>query len=883
MTHQKTRRFFLFFKKPASFLLLCCCIAFLPAQAQQLFQKNIQLKYSKGTLLEVIQELQQNQGITFSYDESILPKKLLKFDKKDWQLRKLLKAIETQVPIEFRYLNEQIILRKNKKAKINFSGTIKVDGEQVPGAAVYVPALNIGSATDANGYYSLLLPPGRYTSVFSFIGHQRENRTLDLNDDTSLNINLYPAIDPLGEVVISAPQNNEFDLLKTVQPGVHQIDIQQVKDMPMFVGETDVFKGIQALPGIQNAHMGTSNFSVRGGGYDQNLILLDGVPIYNTAHALGFFSVFNTNALQSAQLYKGGLPAQYGGRLSSVLAMKTREGNQERIQVKGGLGLISSNLAVDGPIGKKVTFMVAGRYGYPSLLLNSLNKPGTFVSPGTFINTTGNEMNFFDLNAKVNIKFNKNNQVSITTFGARDRFQSQVILEDNAYDWNNMGGVINWLHRFNPRFTSNVKFFYSQSDYSYQQKFKNENFRFSNGIQQQGLKADFNYQFSSHHQLNFGVALTHMYLDPGKQEFFDENNTLTIQTALDTRQVLEGGVYFDHQFSWKKWQFNYGLRLSTFNTLGSGWQRMYDENRNWTGSKPFGPGQVMHEFHGLEPRASVRYSLNSNASLKASYTRTYQYLHQVGNASIGLPTDFWLPISNNIEPSFADQYALGYFFTFGNKATYQFSTEAYYRHSHQVIDYLDNAQLFMNEAIETQINAGEEIAYGLELMLEKKKGKLKGWLGYTLAKIERNIPGINNDQAYAPAYDRRHNITLNATYDLTKRWRIAANFQYMSGAGTTIPVGEFIFDNQVFNYYSARNGHRLPDFHQLNLSLILRSKQQKRWQGEWVFGVNNVYNRANVFSLSRPQTQIGKVHIHRQFTQMSLFGLMPYISYNFKF
>ncbi|OJJ23506.1 hypothetical protein BKI52_03850 [marine bacterium AO1-C] len=858
-------------------------MALLPAQAQQLLQKNIQLKHSEGTVLEIIQDLQQNQGITFSYDENSLPKTPLKFAKKGWQLRKLLKEVESQAPLEFRYLNGQIILRKKKKAKINFSGTIKVDGEQVPGATVYVPELNIGSATDANGYYSLLLPPGRYTSVFSFIGHQKENRTLDLKDDTSLNVNLYPSIDQLGEVVIKAPQRPQLDLLKTVQTGVHQIDIQQIKDLPMFVGETDIFKGIQALPGIQNSHVGTSNFSVRGGGYDQNLILLDDIPIYNTNHTMGFFSVFNANAIQSAQLYKGSLPTQYGGRLSSVLALETREGNSEKIRVQGGIGIISSNLAIDGPIGKKATFMVGGRYGYPSLFLNMINKPGAFASPATFLSSTRNEMNFVDLNMKVKLKLNKNNQLSITAFGAKDRFKSQVILQDNIYDWSSVGGVINWQHRFSPRLISNIKYFYSQSQYAYQQKPDNENIRWSSSIQQQGFKADFDYQFSSHSQLNFGVALTHLYLNPGRLESLDENDDVILFSSLNTKQAVEGAIYLDHQFSWNKWRFNYGLRLSSLHNLGLGTEPIYDNNQNIVGAKLALPGEILSQFYGLEPRASVRYLLNPNASIKASYGRTYQYLHQLGNATIGFPGDAWLPANSNVKPRFADQYALGYFLNFGHEATYQFSTEAYYRHSHRVIDYLDNAQLFMNGAIETQISTGEEVAYGLELMLKKKKGKLKGWIGYTLAKIERKTPGINNDQVYAPVYDRRHNLSLNLTYDLTKRWRIAANFQYMSGAGATIPVGEFIFNNQVFNHYSERNGHRLPDYHQLNLSLILRSKEQKRWQGEWVFGINNVYNRENVFSLSRPQTQIGSRYINRQFTQMSLFGLMPYISYNFKF
>ncbi|HAS40937.1 MAG TPA: hypothetical protein DCS93_10675 [Microscillaceae bacterium] len=882
MNHQIKRGLHLLLKRASLFLLLCCCVALLPAQGQQLLQKNVQLKQAEGTLLEVLQELQQHQGVTFSYDESILPKKPLKFDKKSWQLRKLLKAIEAQLPIEFRYLNEQIILRKNKKGKVNFSGTIKVDGEQMPGATVYVPELNIGSATDANGYYSLLLPPGRYTSVFSFIGHQQENRTLDLSDDTSLNVNLYPSIDQLGEVVISATQNNEFDLLKMAQTGVHQIDIQQVKDMPMFVGETDIFKGIQALPGIQNSHVGTSNFSVRGGGYDHNLILLDGVPIYNTAHTLGFFSVFNTNALQSAQLYKGGLPAQYGGRLSSVLTLTTKEGNNEKIRVQGGIGVISSNLVVDGPIGKKVTFMVGGRYGYPSLLLNTINKPGAFVAPA-FVSSTRNDMNFVDLNAKVKFKLDPKNEISITAFGSQDRFRSQIILPENTYDWYSVGGVINWKHRFNARLVSNIKLFHSQSHYANHQKSNLENTRWSNSIEQQGLKADLSYQFSANHQLNFGVALTHMHLNPGKLETLDENDDLVRYEKLHTKQPVESGIYFDHQFSWKKWQFNYGLRLSSLHNVGIGRERVYDNDQNLTGEKFYRSGEVMSEYYGWEPRASIRYSLNPNASLKASYTRTYQYLHQVGDASIGLPTDFWLPANRNVKPRFADQYSLGYFWTFGNEATYQFSAEAYYRQSHRVIDYLDNADLFMNDAIETQISTGDEVAYGLELMLKKKKGRLKGWLGYTWAKVERNIPGINNNQTYAPNYDRRHNLSLNATYDLGKRWRIAANFQYMSGAGITAPVGEFFYNNQLFNFYSTRNGHRLPDVHQLNLSIILRSKQQKRWQGEWALGVNNVYNRANAFSLSRPQTQIGNVHIYRQFTRMSLFGLMPYISYNFKF
>ena len=882
MNYPRNQEFFHhFWKKLTSFLMLCFFIATLPAQAQQLLQKKVQLKQSDNSLLEIIQELEQTHGITFSYDESALPKVRLKLDKKYWQLKELLKAIEGQVAVEFRYLNGQIILRKKKKTKVNFSGTIKVDGEQIPGATVYVPELNIGSATDANGYYSLLLPPGRYTSVFSFIGHQQENRPLNLDQDTSLDVNLYPSVDPLEQVVISASQSKTIDLLQTMHTGQHQVDVQQISRMPMLGGETDILRGMQTLPGIQNATPGTINFSARGGAYDQNLVLLDGIPIYNTAHSLGFFSFINPDAIDQVTLYKGHIPAKYGGRLSSITNMQTSNDEVEKFSLKGGIGLLSSRLAIHTPLGKRVSLRVAGRIS-TSGIINLFPQPTPDINTPPVNRIHNTVSDYTDLVASILVKPTEKDRVKLTSILSRDTFEGADVILGQTFNWQSKGFALNWQRKFSSSLQGDFNLHYSRLDQGYAfddlTRDYNIGYQWQAGIEQMGGKMNFGYLFSPQSELAFGADFTKHHFRPGKTQ----ESIGIVDVSLADRHSLESGLYVIHRLDLTpKLKVNYGARVSGFYNIG-GVRYVYDEAQNLIESQNFAVGKWMDAFIGFEPHFSLRYRFNHQTAVKFSYSRHYQYLHQVNNSAVQLPTNIWLPANNNLKPRFVDQLSLGYFQKLDKKERFEFSAEVYARWMHRVTDFRDNADVVLNDRLATEVSTGTGQALGLELMFRKKGKKLNGTLSYTLSKVVFRIPGIHQGASYAPRYDRPHNLSLNLSYELGRRWRIASNFTYMSGALTTLPQGWFVLNNRLYNYFTKRNDFRLPHFMQWDLNFTLKSKQRRRWQGEWSFGVTNVLNRRNPLAVFRDQSRHNPVKGNR-FVNLYLTGWVPYVSYQFKF
>ena len=883
-----------FWKRLISFLTLSVLLMGLPAQAQQILQQKVSLPQTERSLLEIIKKLEKSHEITFSYDESVLPKTRLKFDKKDWQLRNLLKAIEAQVPIEFRYLNRQIILRKKKNTKVTLSGTIKVAGQQLPGATVYLPELNIGSATDANGYYSLLLPPGRYISIFSFIGHKQENRTLQLKDNTLIDVNLNPSINQLGEVVVSASQKNQIEVLKTTQMGVHTVDIQQLHRMPALIGETDVLRSIQTLPGVQNATPGTVNFSVRGGTYDQNLVLLDGIPIYNTAHSLGFFSFVNPDAIDQVTLYKGNIPARYGGRLSSITDMQTSNDLVKKFNLAGGIGLFSSRLSINTPLGKKVSLRLAGRIS-TNALINLFQTPSKDLTqpPSNRIHNAVSD--YTDLVTSVLIKSSERDQVKLTAILSKDEFEGVELFADQKFNWKSTGLAINWQRQFNSSFTGNFNLHYYHlnqgytSESSFSVRSNNDfitrtfgrngvTYQWQGGIDQIGGKVDFTYRISPKSQLNFGSDVTRHRFRPGEILGGQGLDDFT----LPNYHSLESGLYVMHRLDLTaKLRINYGARVSGFYNVG-GNRYVYNAAQNLIETQSFGTGELMDAFFGFEPRVNVRYQLNSNTSLKASYNRNYQYLHQVNHSSVQLPTNIWLPANNNIAPRFVDQFSLGYFTKLDKEGKFDFSVEAYLRLMHQVIDYRDHADLFLNDDLTTEIHTGTGQAYGLELMLRKKGKKLNGALSYTLSRVEFEIPDINQGNSYVPRYDRTHNLSLNLSYELGRRWQVASTFTYMSGASITLPQGSFTINNESYHYFTERNAFRLPHFMQWDLGITLKSKQKRRWQGEWSFGVTNVLNRRNPLTVYRNQG-FNPNSNNSRFLNMYLAGWLPYVTYRFKF
>lgn len=885
-------------KKSGSLLLWCLLIAILPLQSQHLYQKNIQLKRTNGTIQDFLEELNELYQINFSYDENILPKKKLNLDKTSWQLQDLLQNLTQKTYISFQYINGQVVLKKNGKVRI--SGTIKeqAEGEHLLGATVYIPELNIGSVSDDKGHYQMVVPPGKYTSVFSYIGHQSLQQKLYATQNLSLNVSLYPQIDALQEVVIQSPKEEGINLISTTSMSTHTLSSAKIKSLPMLAGEPDVLKSVQWLPGTQNATVGTTNFSVRGGNYDQNLILFDGIPIYNTAHAMGFFSTINPDIVQNIRFYKGALPVKYGGRLSSVVAITGRNGNPEKFQLSGGVGISSSRLTMEGPLGKRASFIIAGRHGYPgdaaSKLLNGPFPEKLFVR-------------FQDVHAKFNIRLNKNNQLNFSAFTTKDESYDEFkypsglsfsrsigfvainhIFEYKNYDWSSFGGALTWTHQYTPRLNSQLKLFVSNLDNGYvfdkpatASNYTNQKYyQWEANLQQVGTTLNFNYKLAAKNSFNFGIFATRHHFQPGR---FAQNDLLS-EASASTKRALEAGIYVDYQwYLGTKWYIQSGARLSGFYNLGEGMHYTYNAQREVVTSTKFKAGSIINSAYGIEPRLLLRYSLNTNASLKFSYLRSYQYLHQVSSSAIALPSDVWLPTDNNIQPRFADQVALGYAYQFGKNKQFTLSSEIYYKKTHGTLDYKDNAQLLSNEHIINQLRVGTNDSYGLELMLAKNKGRFTGWVSYTLSKSENHIPGINQGKAYAPRFDRRHNLLVVASHTLGKRWLISANYSYMSGAPITAPRGQFISDNHIYNFYTERNSYRLPDFHQLSLNVTLKSKQRKKWQGEWIFGVTNLYNQQNPVAIVGTHISWRHSSGNGSFMNMNLLGLIPSVTYNFKF
>ncbi len=850
----------------------------LSVQAQQIFQKNIQLQRTQGTLSDFLKDLSHDEQINFSYDETILPATIFQLNRKHWVLQDFLKQLEKQSNIQFKYINGQILLKRASKKTLSGIVKSKNDGEQLIGATIYVKELGVGTTTNAYGFYSLTLSPGEYTIIYSYIGYHTMAKKLYLEENTRLDVHLVSSIDALDEVVVRAPEEDELGHFKNIQMSAHKMEIAQIKSIPMLAGEADVLKSIQYLPGIQTANTGTAGFSVRGGGYDQNLILLDEAPVYNISHSMGIFSIFNTDAIKNINIYKGNIPAKYGGRLSSVVDIRMKEGNNQRFSLNGGIGLTSSRLTVEGPIGKEVSYIVSGRYGYLGFTANQLASYFSSLNPQSASFGKNNEISFYDFNAKINVKLNENNQIYLSTYIGNDHFFNDVVFENNTLDWGNQTATLRWNHVFNPRLFSNFTLIYSNFDYAYVINNDVRNFKWSANFKQIGTKIDFDYFINPQNTLAFGGFATRHQFSPGIITPLNDSSVVK-PFSLDVRQAIESGVYLSHHLKiGQKLSVKYGARFSAFHNIGDGNKYTYDQEFNLVNQESFASGEVMHQSFGLAPRVGFKYQLNRYSSLKASYDRTYQYLHLVSNSSVGLPTDVWLPVDNNVKPRIADQVALGYFRGFkGGK--YGFSAEIYHKWLTQVIDYKDNADVFLNENIATQIRSGNGQAYGIELLFEKKKGKLSGWVSYTLSKVQRNIQGVNNNETYSPRYDRRHNISLVAAYDLSKRWQLSLNYAYMSGIGITVPQGVFVTNGKPYNYYSPRNSFKLPDFHQLDIGVKLKSNQKKRWRGEWTFGVTNAYNRENALTLYIQHQENAKTNIYKLF----LFGLMPSIQYNFKF
>lgn len=752
------------------------------------------------------------------------------------------------------------------------SGHIKDEktGEDLFGASVLIVEDNTGTVSNEYGFYSISLPKGKYTLRFTYLGYQTQFHSLELTKDQTLDIRLKPVLENLKEVEVRAERADAN--IRAPEMSTVKMDAKAIQRIPALMGEVDIIKAIQLLPGVQSVSEGSSGFSVRGGSPDQNLILLDEATVYNPSHFLGFFSVFNNDAIKDVKLYKGDLPAQYGGRLASVLDVRMKDGNMKNFGATGGIGLISSRLTVEGPIIKDMTsFIVSGRRTYADLFLPLSNDE----------NVQDSRLYFYDFNAKVNHTFNERNRLYLSGYFGRDIFKNPF-----AYmKLGNATGTARWNHLFSKKLFSNFSFIYSQ--YNYGLGTANEDdpnsFLWTSTLQDYQVKGDFTYYLNTNHTLRFGISSTLHWFDPG-HAMGTGSESLFTEYALEHARSLESGLYVSNdQNIGGNLVLKYGLRLSVFQNIGPQTVYQYDDQFIMVDSLVYTSGNIYQTFAGLEPRLGAIYLLNEVSSVKASYSHTYQYLQLAQNSTAGTPLDIWFTASPNVKPQVSDQVAAGYFRNF-RKNTIETSVEVYYKTMRNSIDFKDHAELLLNKQLEGELRFGNSWSYGIELMVSKPQGRLNGWVSYTYSRVFREFKDINNGIKYPAPYDSPHDVSIVMNFDASRRISLSANWIYSTGKPVTFPTGRAVIGGAVVPIYSDRNAYRMMDYHRLDLALTLHQKPRelpRKFNWDLVFSVYNAYNRHNTWSINFVQDAEDPYVTYAE--QTYLFGLIPAITFNFKF
>ena len=766
--------------------------------------------------------------------------------------------------------------------KFTISGFVKEasSGESLLGTNVYVKENLQGTATNAYGFYSITLPKGNYTLVVTFIGFIEQEFSIQLNNDVHQNVSLeYKPIET-KEVTVTAEKEDRS--VEGIEMGKNTLEIEKIKTLPSFLGEVDVLKSIQLLPGVLAAGEGNTGFYVRGGGPDQNLILLDEATVYNASHLFGFFSVFNADAVQNITLTKGGMPANYGGRLASVLDIQMKEGNNKRFQAEGGLGLISSRLTIEGPIKKDTgSFILSARRTFVDLFMG---KP--FVGENSTIN--GNKYYFYDLNAKINYRLSDNDRLFLSSYFGRDVFNYKSA-KSSFYikvPWGNATATARWNHLFNDQLFMNTSLIYTDYNFQFEGGQDAFSFKLFSGITDYSLKADLTWLPDISNTLKFGgIYIYHVFV-PSNASAKSGNVTFDVGKIL-REYAHDGALYVSDQYDISNTlKLNGGVRYTIFQQVGPFDRYLKDPIRKTTiDTIIYTAGQNVKTYNHLEPRLSLRYILNKTASLKASFTQNYQYIHLASLSAISLPTDVWIPSSSLVKPQFGTQYALGYFRNFQHNL-FETSVEVYYKEMKNQIEYEDGylPENSVNDNIDNNFVFGKGWSYGAEFFIKKTKGKFNGWIGYTLAWTKRNFPDLNNGNTFYTKFDRRHDVSVVLTYELSRRWTLGSTWVYATGNLNTFPERLYFLSNGniVQDYGNQRNNYRLAPYHRLDLSATLQGKKTKKYQSSWNFSIFNVYNRYNPYIIYFDNTY-DKSIITIQAKQISLFPILPSVTYNFNF
>lgn len=765
--------------------------------------------------------------------------------------------------------------------QVTISGYItdSISGESLIGANIAIPAAGVGTATNTYGFYSLTVPAGKHTLEFSYIGYQSQTEEVEVREDLDLSITLRESTEVLNMVVLSSERDDKN--VSSSEMSTIDLEVSQVQKLPALFGEVDILKTIQLLPGVQSAGEGSAGFYVRGGGPDQNLILLDEAVVYNASHLLGFFSVFNSDAIKNVELIKGGMPAKYGGRLSSVLDISMRDGNYKKHEVNAGIGLISSRATVEGPIVKdKSSYIVSARRTYIDVLL----QPFEDQIP----DLEGNSYFFYDLNAKLNYRISSKDRLFLSGYFGRDRFTFRSPDSDFSVEipWGNATGSLRWNHLITPKLFLNSTLVYS--DYQFEFNAGQDDFQLGlfSGITDVNWKNAFSWRPNTDHHVEMGV-------DYINHTFVPSNVTATLgDTRIEPDEVIN---YKAHEFAvyaqddWEispRLKVNAGLRYSMFGQVGAFDRFIYNDNDELEEVISYEDGEIVEFYHGLEPRISMKFQLDETSSIKAAYTFNYQYVHLASISSVALPTDVWVPSSDLVKPQEGIQYALGYFKNFANN-TYEASAEVYYKDLKGLVEYKEGESptASTNDNPDNALTFGTGISYGLELFLKKRLGALTGWIGYTLSKTTRTFDEINNGETFVAKYDRVHDLSVTATYEFNKKWTLGSVFVYATGNSITLPEQRYFINGEVVVDYGERNSYRLIPYHRIDLSATYTPhKPNSKVKTSWVFSVYNIYNRKNPYFLYfDTDGDVQEGNFTTTAKQVSLFPIIPSITWNVKF
>lgn len=749
-----------------------------------------------------------------------------------------------------------------EKSNFTLSGIVKdkATGNVIQGANVYVVELKTGTKSNETGTYTLKIPKGLYHVKVSYIGYKTETQLIKISDTAVCDFNLTTNTQ-LQEIIVTSKKKDEN--ITKVNMGVQKLTSLEIQKMPALMGEVDVIKAIQLLPGVQSTSEGSSGFSVRGGSADQNLILLDNTNIYNISHMFGFFSVFNDDAIKSVELYKGNLPMRYGGRLSSLLNVELKNDCPEKIKGVGGIGLISTRLTLEGPLGKNTSWLISGRRSYADIFLKLSSDP----------DKRNETLYFYDLNAKISHQFSARDKVYLNLYNGKDNFNSSF----GSFNYGNSIASTYWNHAFSDKLFSRLSLDYTKYQYALQSSMKNSKVKWMSDIQDIALHWDMNHELSNIIKLEYGLSSTFHQFNPA---------LITRPGYPDYRMPrsysLEHSIYIgtDHQIN-NRISLKYGIRATVFQNIGKASVYSYDKDYNVTDTTYYKGGKIFNTYVRYEPRLGMMYKLNEYSSVKANYAHNTQFIQIANSSDSGSPLDLWFPASKNIKPQQANLYSVGYFRNFNNN-TIEMSVELYYKKMNNVIDFVDNAQLLLNDKLEGEVRTGNGQAYGMEIMLKKNIGRLTGFVNYTLSRTERTVPGINNGKTYLSPTDKPNCVNLTLSYEASKKWSFSAGWVYATGTPITYPTGRIEINGEYYPLYSGRNTSRNKDYHRLDLSATYTPKKNpKKWyQGEWCFSLYNAYWHKNPWMISFDQNTNNGIPKARM---TYLFGAIPSITYNFKF